>query len=65
MKPCPFCGHNELAMAYVVYCYNCHAYGPPRQTQNEAIEAWNKRPIEAELNQLLDTAAENGGVWLV
>lgn len=69
MKPCPFCGQRaakpKLAMAYVVYCYNCHGYGPARKTKDEAEQAWDKRPIEDELNKLLDTAAENGGVWLV
>ena len=49
MKPCPFCGSNNINQADVIgfpvsaWCDNCHACGPAKLTAKEADEAWNKR----------------------
>lgn len=50
IKPCPFCkGKAEgvskcLAGEYRVTCnsYDCDAAGPIKQTEIDAIEAWNR-----------------------
>jgi len=64
-KPCPFCGNTEPDFHtddhgdnWWVTCQECEADGPvrdyrcklPKEQADEAlIEAWNKRPINAEL----------------
>jgi Lar family restriction alleviation protein len=48
-KPCPFCGGrptNEEPIydgRYKMECSDCHAVGPRRQTEAEALAAWNTR----------------------
>ena len=49
MKPCPFCGSNNINQADVVgfpvsaWYDDCHACGPAKLTAKEADEAWGKR----------------------
>jgi Lar family restriction alleviation protein len=50
LKPCPFCGSNDLDLCYVpkshwVSCNVCNAEGPNGNysTVKKAIAAWNKR----------------------
>ena len=54
LKPCPFCGDidpdiEELSInglfigSYCVECFNCHAKTDYFDTEEEAIEAWNRR----------------------
>lgn len=50
LKPCPFCGSNDLTICYnvlrtytCVNCYKCGAEGGGCETKEEAIEAWNER----------------------
>lgn len=67
LKPCPFCGevltvkdiHFANNGTYNVHCGFCEAqvgslhkgeYGSPK----EAIEAWNNRTYEPEMNMLLE-----------
>ena len=67
LKPCPFCGEvltvKDIHFAdngtYNVHCCFCEAqvgslhkgeYGSPK----EAIEAWNNRAYEPEMNMLLE-----------
>jgi Lar family restriction alleviation protein len=51
LKPCPFCGGTELKIDYcsgkwyVACAVPCAALGPDGDTENAAIEAWNKRTI--------------------
>ena len=66
-KPCPFCGRADSVTRdkfytlipsfslYAVFCDKdkggCSAYGPYKRTEEEAIEAWNRRANEnAECN---------------
>lgn len=53
LKPCPFCGSEDLHIDYeiengspktfYVVCMNCFAQGPFHYTEKIAIDAWNKR----------------------
>jgi len=69
LQPCPFCGKPDAkplqAISCVIYCYHCHTSGPAAANIEAAARAWNTRPVEDELNLVLDAAAENGGVWMV
>lgn len=52
IKPCPFCGSNEVyvvdveGMEVSVFCEICHALGPSydERCRDDVIAAWNKRP---------------------
>lgn len=53
LKPCPFCGGE--ASTYVAYddnyyvcCDECGCGLPVYNTEEEAIEAWNKRVSEVQ-----------------
>lgn len=49
MKPCPFCGSEEISVRRQDYnffratCVNCAATGSHSETRGKAIEAWNER----------------------
>jgi Lar family restriction alleviation protein len=54
LKPCPFCGSDDLYFNMVnhcrvkhladeIRCASCDAAGGERYTPDEAIEAWNMR----------------------
>ena len=51
---CPFCGHKKIEVyvenydldSSVIYsriCVKCRANGPWKDTEQQAIDAWNKR----------------------
>jgi Lar family restriction alleviation protein len=46
LKPCPFCGGNNLSVkgvtVYWVECNDCNAASSVHKTEEEAIEAWNR-----------------------
>lgn len=49
VKPCPFCGHFypqllESSDLCWINCLDCDCDGPPKETPDKAIEAWNTRP---------------------
>ena len=52
IKPCPFCGSTNLNSIHIslnkwsVLCNNCLAEGPLIDSQEKAIEIWNKRIIK-------------------
>lgn len=52
LVPCPFCdcGHTLIEGApgegYQVACAVCDATGPLEDSEAEALEAWNTRPME-------------------
>ena len=52
LKPCPFCGKMDYLTAQAinggkwepfVECNKCGSCSAPYNTQEEAIEAWNRR----------------------
>lgn len=62
LRPCPFCGHSELAVRrydavpggppqteFGVFCYTCGACGPAYAQPERAEDAWNKAapPLES------------------
>lgn len=47
--PCPFCGwpaelFDSGDAPFWVECLDCFAQGPPEDTSDEAVAAWNSRP---------------------
>ena len=56
LKPCPFCGSYVVRIAkdklrdggyiYDVRCMNCGCGSPFRCTEEEVVEAWNRRASE-------------------
>lgn len=72
LKPCPFCGGkdisiiNHTAMGYWASCGPCGAIGPTRQTEEEAVEAWNRRYEPPNEPLTLDELREMDGktVWV-
>ena len=52
LKPCPFCGSNEIHIAHDKYrqyqflCEDCCAKGPKAEYQNQALALWNKEKAE-------------------
>ena len=55
LKHCPFCGSKALHTSNIfgehyVVCTNCTCAGPGAWTQEEAIEAWNRRANDNHKN---------------
>lgn len=58
LKPCPFCGDehpfvnkiktNFFEDRYAVMCENCQSMGKYCKTEDQAIEAWNRRTSDDE-----------------
>ena len=54
LKPCPFCGERDFisvirslnGVVAWVDRHNCECYGPAKNTEAEAIAAWNHREGE-------------------
>lgn len=52
LKPCPFCGSKSIAIQRGltgtprVWCADCRCNTGGKDTEAEAIEAWNKRHRE-------------------
>jgi len=60
LLPCPFCGgealvereilrHQLIGTRWRCHCSICGADGSPKKIKQEAIKAWNTRPIEEKL----------------
>ena len=47
LKPCPFCGSNEIYSSphiALIVCKKCRCWGPNTgTTEAEAVSAWNRR----------------------
>jgi Lar family restriction alleviation protein len=68
LRPCPFCGSEEVELAYLingwsVLCSGCLALGSPQHDAETAIEAWNlRRPYDQRaeiLRQAIDELLED------
>jgi len=57
IKPCPFCGCNDLAkkIGYFssIHCNGCDAIGPMTKNKDEHIEKWNTRHTPCQPIQTL------------
>lgn len=55
LKPCPFCGGDaNIAKGQIefwAYCPHCGAQTEFYETEREAAEAWNNRPIEDDFDK--------------
>lgn len=72
LKNCPFCGGNAFTTEYTynlnpgrvlvhfVECNKCHAQTFEYDTEEEAIEAWNKRAESEELKFTREFIHEHG-----
>ena len=48
LKSCPFCGNKNIQLFlddvnFAMLCTKCMAEGPICETEQEAIDAWNRR----------------------
>lgn len=52
LKPCPFCGGKPNLRSYsksrnwIVFCSKCETETQVYESEQEAVKAWNSRPIE-------------------
>ena len=64
-RPCPWCGasqetsdvqydFNDDSECSLVYCCACGERGPERESGDEALKAWNTRPVEDKMLAFLD-----------
>jgi Lar family restriction alleviation protein len=60
LKPCPFCGNIDIKIhapyftenRYVmVQCYSCNCSTAVYKTVDQAVEAWNRRTKEEDINE--------------
>lgn len=59
LKPCPFCGSENLKIAinsimddpHYVWCFDCNTIGPDEKTKAKAIKLWNTRVSEPSPKQ--------------
>ncbi|MDL2267677.1 Lar family restriction alleviation protein, partial [Desulfovibrio sp. OttesenSCG-928-G15] len=66
LMPCPWCAPGypetvERETGYCVMCAHCCAEGPPKDTREAAIAAWNRR---APGWKPMDTAPKDG-TWIL
>lgn len=70
LKPCPFCGGNDTWTDSAlgkrqVLCNSCEASGPTEETDDEAIDSWNRlAALPSETAQVLPAWAVYNGVCL-
>jgi Lar family restriction alleviation protein len=61
-KPCPFCGSKNITYYHTfdLCCNDCEASGPEMETEEQAVEGWNKRDDKriAKLEKELKEANE-------
>ena len=49
LKPCPFCGSKNIGdtglWRHVITCHQCGAKSAPFSSWDNAVNAWNNRPL--------------------
>ena len=64
LKPCPWCGDNKQSVLWsdmygaYVECNGCKAVGPDARSYEEAVEVWNTRAADAEVERLRAQVAQ-------
>ncbi len=63
----PFSGDYDSPWGWFVSCetsdYGCGASGPVRLTKDEAVEAWNTRPIFDSIKDRVQDIYDDGGTY--
>jgi len=64
IKPCPFCGIDVLGVYWdrwtnpkpqaFIFCDDCGCNGPRKETEELALQAWNKRAVQTSYQDLSD-----------
>lgn len=52
IKPCPFCGSEDVkynSLAGCVICKACHSYGPNAAKEENAVKKWNAAPRKKDM----------------
>lgn len=49
LRPCPFCGSEDLVYLPIVWCKKCDAQVKIADNLEDTIKLWNTRPIEDAL----------------
>ena len=68
LKPCPFCGGHAIIdgcddTLWIVICKECNASIGYKETEQEAIEAWNSRVQPTFTPDELDAIRRNVSDW--
>lgn len=66
LKPCPFCGSTELVIVEIgvwVECKGCKTLGPDGNSEQEALEKWNKLHALTNLIEWLEGEIANAELW--
>ena len=68
LKPCPFCGGHAIVdgcdeTLWIVICKKCDASIGYKETEQEAIEAWNSRVQPTFTPDELDAIRRNVSDW--
>ena len=66
LKPCPFCGGKAIIdgcddTLWIVICKECNASIGYKETEQEAVEAWNTRKGETFTKAEADIVLKNYG----
>lgn len=68
--PCPICGSEHVGLEgsvcsreFFVWCLDCDAMGPPKNSERAAIDAWNKGDSVSRDDDDEDEEEQNDGIW--
>lgn len=59
LKPCPFCGGEKISVEYLycrpyIICDKCHGRIPCYNTYPQAVEAWNRRVSDYDVDKVVE-----------
>ena len=68
---CPFCSSVDLQvvdadldLGYFCFCCDCEAHGPLAQTQIEAFDLWQTRPLYDDIGSGMRTFRVKNRPWM-